>query len=357
MSGSKPPVAGAGPVRERHRFDAAALTDWLTGHLPGFDGPLELLQFSGGQSNPTFLLHAASGDYVLRKQPPGKLLPSAHAIDREYRVMGALAGSGVPVPRMRLYCEDASVIGTPFYVMDFVPGRIFDDPLLPGLSPDERSAVYLEMGERLAALHAFDWRAAGLEDFGRHAGYVERQLARWGKPFAPGGGADSPLMSRLLEWLAGRLPAADEVSLTHGDYRLGNLIYAPGAPRVLAVLDWELATLGHPLADLAFNCMTYHLPAGHPVAPGFVGVDLAALGIPDEASYLAAYARALGLDAIPDWRFFMVFSLFRTAAIQHGVWQRARQGNAASATAALFGESYRMVADAGWQLAQRDEGA
>jgi aminoglycoside phosphotransferase (APT) family kinase protein len=347
------PVPGTGPVRSSQRFDARSLSAWLAVSLPGYRGPADLLQFKGGQSNPTFLLRASSGDYVLRKQPPGKLLPSAHAVDREFRVMGALAGSAVPVPRMRLYCDDPAVIGTPFYVMDFVRGRIFNDPLLPELAPAERASLYREMAEKLAALHEFDWRSAGLDDFGRHEAYVERQLARWGRPFAPGGGADSPVMGRLLAWLSEHRPAADECCLIHGDYRLGNLMFAPEAPEIVAVLDWELATLGHPLADLAFNCMTYYLPAGHPVAAGFLGADIAKLGIPDEASYLAGYGKARGLGEIPAWRFFMVFSLFRTAAIQHGVWQRALRGNAASDTAALFADSYRMVADAGWQLAQR----
>jgi aminoglycoside phosphotransferase (APT) family kinase protein len=346
-------VPGTRPVRSAHRFDQSALQAWLAASLPGFRGPIDVLQFKGGQSNPTFLLRSPSGDYVLRKQPPGKLLPSAHAIDREYRVMGALAGSAVPVPGMYLYCDDPAVIGTPFYVMEFLEGRIFTDPLLPGLNSSERSSIYLEMATRLAALHAFDWRSAGLEDFGRHGSYVQRQLSRWGRPFGPGGDADAPVMSRLLAWLAERSPSADETSLIHGDYRLGNLMFAADVPEVVAVLDWELATLGHPLADLAFNCMTWYLPAGHPVAAGFVGADTAVLGIPDEDTYVKAYADALGLAEIPDRQYFMVFSLFRTAAIQHGVWQRAMRGNAASDTAALFGDSYRMVAEAGWQLAQQ----
>jgi len=349
----RPPVPGTRPVRSAHRFDESALQDWLTDTLTGFRGPVDVLQFKGGQSNPTFLLQSPSGNYVLRKQPPGKLLPSAHAIDREYRVMGALAGSAVPVPSMMLFCEDPSVIGTPFYVMEFLEGRVLTDPLLPELAAAERSSVYREMATGLAALHAFDWRSAGLEDFGRHGGYVRRQLSRWGRPFAPGGDADVPVMSRLLEWLSERIPAADETSLIHGDYRLGNLVIAPDAPRLVAVLDWELATLGHPLSDLAYNCMTWYLPAGHPVAPGFVGADTAPLGIPDEEAYVKIYADALGLREIPEWQYFMVFSLFRTAAIQHGVWQRAVRGNAASETAMLFGDSYRMVADAGWQLARK----
>lgn len=356
MTGADPPsVAGTQSVHSAHRFDESALQDWLTASLTSFRGPVEILQFKGGQSNPTFLLQSPSGRYVLRKQPPGKLLPSAHAIDREYRVMGALAGSAVPVPTMVVYCADPDVIGTPFYVMEFLPGRIFTDPLLPGLTAAERGSIYREMATRLAALHAFDWRTAGLEDFGRQGGYVQRQLARWGRPFGPGGEADAPVMSRLLEWLAERSPACDETSLIHGDYRLGNLIFAPDAPQVVAVLDWELATLGHPLADLAYNCMTWHLPAGHPVAAGFNGVATGPLGIPDEADFVKFYAQALGLQDIPDWRYFLVFSLFRTAAIQHGVWLRAMRGNAASETAVLFGDSYRMVADAGWRLAQEKQ--
>jgi aminoglycoside phosphotransferase (APT) family kinase protein len=344
-------ATATGPVRPRHRFDEAVLEAWLRAELPGFGGLDEVRQFKGGQSNPTYLVRADCGDFVLRKQPPGKLLPSAHAVDREYRVMGALYGSAVPVPRMRLYCDDPSVLGTPFYLMDFVHGRIFEDPLLPGLAPEARNAVYREMVTRLAALHAFDWRAAGLGDFGRQEGFVERQLARWGRPFGPGGDGDSPVMSRLLAWLAQYRPATAETSLIHGDYRLGNLLYAAEAHDIVAVLDWELATLGHPLADLAFNCMTYHLPAGHPVAAGLVGADLAALGIPSEQDFVAEYARARAIANIPDWRYFMVFSLFRTAAIQHGVWQRALRGNAASETALLFADSYRLVADAGWRLA------
>lgn len=346
-------ATATGPVQPRHCFDEAALAAWLEENLPGFAGLAEVLQFRGGQSNPTFLVRSASGDLVLRKQPSGKLLPAAHAIDREYRVMRALHGGHVPVPRMRLYCDDPSVIGTPFYLMDLVEGRILKDPLLPELARTERAAIYREMGARLAAIHAFDWQAAGLRDFGRQDGYLERQLARWGRPFGPGGEADSPVMSRLLTWLAEYRPQSGETSLIHGDYRLGNLMYAPTTPDIVAVLDWELATLGHPLADLAFNCMTYHLPAGHPIAAGFVGADLAALGIPSEESYITEYARDRGLADIPDWPYFEIFSLFRTAAIQHGVWQRALRGNAASETAALFEDSYQMVADAGWQLARR----
>jgi aminoglycoside phosphotransferase (APT) family kinase protein len=344
---------GAGPISRRHAFDTVALGTWLAKHLGGEVAPLCVWQFTGGQSNPTFLLETSDGDeYVLRKQPPGDLLSSAHAIDREFRVMTALAGSNVPVPRLRGYCEDPDVIGTPFYLMDYQPGRIFTDPLLPTLTPIERTSAYDAMNEALARLHAFDWREAGLGDYGKSERFIERQLARWSKQYAASRTDDVPAMDRLRDWLEANIPDDEQAAVVHGDYRLGNLIFSADAPRIVAVLDWELSTIGHPLSDLAFNCMTYYLPAGHPISTGFVGVDLAALGIPDEATFLDAYARRSGYDPRPHWRFYMAFSLFRTAAIQQGVYARARKGNAASTTAALFGESYRLVADAGLRLAK-----
>ncbi|GMV46806.1 MAG: phosphotransferase family protein [Burkholderiaceae bacterium] len=341
---SRTPRPGTRPVAARHAFDAAALERWLGREVAGFAGPVEVLQFAGGQSNPTFLLTTPAAEYVLRKKPPGRLLATAHAIDREYRIMRALAGSGVPVPTMRAYCEDAAVIGTPFYVMDYQAGRIFTDPLLPALAPAERGAAYRDMGATLARLHALDWRALGLADFGRPERFVERQLARWSRQYEASRTDDVPAMERLGAWLAEHLPADEHAAITHGDYRIGNIIYAGDAPRIAAVLDWELSTIGHPLADLAYNCMTYHLPAGHPISAGFVGIDLAAHGIPGEDEYLATYAAASGIDPRPHWRFYMVFSLYRTAAIQQGVYARALEGNAASSTAEQFGESYRMVA-------------
>lgn len=342
--------AGTRRVAARHVFDTTALEVWLSHHLEGFAGPLDVLQFTGGQSNPTFLLTASTGEYVLRKQPPGDLLPSAHAIDREYRVMRALAGSGVPVPTVLCYCDEPDIIGTPFYVMDYQPGRILTDPLLPDLTPTERTTAYDAMNEALAKLHAFDWRGAGLVDYGRPENFIARQLARWSKQYAASCTDDVPAMERLRDWLTAHIPDDEQAAITHGDYRLGNLIYAADTPRLLAVLDWELSTIGHPFSDLAFNCMTYHLPAGHPVSAGFVGVDLRRLGIPDEDAYLHAYARRSGLDPRPHWRFYMAFSLFRTAAIQQGVYARALRGNASSTTAHLFGESYRLVAEAGMHL-------
>lgn len=341
---------GLRAVSSRHQFDTTALVDWLSQHLVGFSGPVEVLQFIGGQSNPTFLLGAASGEYVLRRKPPGDLLPSAHAIDREYRVISALSTSGVPVPVVRIYCEDPDVIGTPFYVMDYQPGRIFTDPLLPGLTGAERGSAYDAMNAALASLHTFDWRGAGLEDFGRPERFVERQLARWSKQYESSRTEDCPPMERLRDWLARNIPDDELASITHGDFRIGNLIYATESPKVSAVLDWELSTIGHPFSDLAFNCMTYHLPAGHPVSAGFLGADLKSLGIPDEDTYLETYAQRTGFDPRPHWRFYMAFSLFRTAAIQQGVYARSLRGNASSNTAHLFGESYRLVADAGVRL-------
>jgi aminoglycoside phosphotransferase (APT) family kinase protein len=338
-------------VSARHRFDEAALAGWLDAHLPGYAGPLAITQFADGQSNPTFHLAAASGEYVLRKKPPGELLPSAHAIDREYRVLGALAGSAVPVPRTRAYCDDAGVIGTAFYVMDYVAGRIYTDPLLPAMAAAERARTYDAMNQALANLHAFDWRAAGLSDYGKPERFVERQIARWGRQYVATRTDDVPAMEAVMRWLEAQPPADERAAIAHGDFRIGNLVFSLQAPQVAAILDWELATIGHPFADLAYNCMGYYLPAGHPVSPGFLGADLRALGIPAEEEYLAAYARRSGLDPRPHWRYYVVFSLFRIAAIQQGVYARALKGNASSEHAATFGESYRMVAQTALRLA------
>jgi len=362
--------AGTRPVGERHRIDTARLMAWLSDRLRGVDDRhYEVRQFAGGQSNPTYLLRTAGGDLVLRKQPSGKLLAAAHAVDREWRILQALADAAVPVPRLRLYCDDPEVIGTPFYVMDYVPARVMQDPALPGLEPPVRSRIYADMARILAALHTLDWRALGLADFGRGEGFLARQLKRWGEPFRIAAGATGDAggedeagsaepgvaaMRRLLEWLDdGPLPA-ETVSLIHGDYRIGNLMLAESDGRIAAVLDWELATLGHPLSDLAYNCAAYYLPAGHPVSIGLRGLDAAALGIPDEAQFVSWYTEHAGTELDPaEWHFFKVFSLFRIAAIQHGVYQRARRGNAASDNARLFGDSYRLVAETALELIGR----
>ena len=335
------------PVLDNHRFDEAALTRHLAGHMPGFAGPCVVRQFQGGQSNPTFHLSTAAGDYVLRKKPPGPLLPSAHAVDREYRILAALKDSGVPVPRVHLLCADEQVIGTTFFVMDHVPGRVFPDRALPGVAPEHRAAIYADMGRVLARLHAVDWRQAGLDGFGRPGNYVGRQVERWAGQYAASRVGDEPAMDRLAAWLAARAPAADETTIAHGDYRLGNLIIHPSEPRVVAVLDWELATLGHPLADLAYSCLAWRLP---PDLQGIAGVHVP--GLPNEADYVRDYCGHTGRDGVPDLEFFLAFSLFRWAAIAAGVYRRALDGTAADARGREAGEKFRALAEIGWRTAQ-----
>ncbi len=338
------------PVREGHRFDERRLAEYLAQTLPGFMGSMELRQFQGGQSNPTFLVESNARRWVLRKKPPGKLLPSAHMVEREYRVIRALAGTDVPVAPAPLLCEDASVIGTPFYVMEFVDGRVFTDPGLADLRAEERSAIYDAMNDTLARLHKVDWRGVGLGDFGRPENYVARQIARWSKQYEASKTGEVPEMDRLIAWLPQNIPARDETTLVHGDFRLGNMIFHLREPRVIAVLDWELSTLGHPLSDLAYNCMLYHLPADLPTVRGFGDVDLAALGIPDERAYVAGYVRRTGRDPGADWPFYLAFSFFRYAAIVQGVYARALQGNASSATGEQLGRMAPRLAAIGWRL-------
>lgn len=337
-------------VLPNHRFDEQALAGYLREHLPGFAGDLVVRQFQGGQSNPTFHLAAGGGQYVLRKKPPGKLLPSAHAVDREYRVMRALAGSDVPVPRMHLLCTDENVIGQMFYLMDYVPGRVFaGDRTLPSCPPAERAVMYDDMNRVLAALHRVDWRAVGLEGFGRPEAYFARQIARWSKQYEASRTEDVPSMERLMRWLPEQKPPPDEAAIVHGDFRLGNLIYHATEPRIAAVLDWELATLGHPLADLGYNLLTYRLPAS---AGGVPEADMVARGLPSEAEYVASYCRRTGRADVPALEFTVVFSIFRFAAIVAGVYRRALDGNAADARALTRGAMFREVADLAWQTAQ-----
>ena len=331
-----------------HRFDEGRLAEYFRANLPGFTEPLDVRQFQGGQSNPTFHLQTGAGEFVLRKQPPGLLLPSAHAVDREYRVQEALAGSAIPVAPMRLLCRDRDVIGTMFYVMDYVPGRVFTDRALPGMVPAERTAIYSDMNRVIAALHGVDWRAAGLEGFGKPEGYVGRQIDRWTRQYLAAALDPVPEMDHLMAWLPKHNTVRDETSIAHGDFRLGNLLFHPTEPRVVAVLDWELATLGHPLADLAYNCIPWRL---HVDMEGLVGAD--APGIPDEAGYVAEYCRLTGRDGVPELDFFVVFSLFRWAAIAAGVYRRALDGNAADARAMDVGAKFRSLAEAAWALAQR----
>ena len=335
-------------------FDAQRLGEYLRAYIGPLQLPLRVSQFEGGQSNPTYLLEDARGQrWVLRRKPPGKLLPSAHAVDREYRVMSALAGSDVPVPRMRVLCTDESVIGTAFYVMDWVAGRIFWDPRLPGLAPGERGALFDEMNRVIAALHRVDPQAVGLGDYGKPGQYVARQIARWSQQYRASQTEPMPAMENLMQWLPEHVPQGDEVAVVHGDFRMDNLIFHPSEPRVLAVLDWELSTLGHPLADFAYHCMAWRLGPGQ--FRGMSGEDLGALGIPTEAQYVAAYCRRTGRDQVPreQWEFFLAFNMFRLSAILQGVLARALQGNAASAEALDAGARARPLAEAAWAQVQR----
>ncbi|MCD0505700.1 phosphotransferase family protein, partial [Bordetella petrii] len=308
---------------------------------------------AGGQSNPTYLLEDTNGSRVLRKQPPGNLLPSAHAIDREYRVMAALAGTAVPVPPMLHYCADSKVIGTPFYLMGYAQGRVFMDPALPGLDPAERGAIYAETGRVLAALHAVKPDQAGLGDYGRAGDYFARQVARWTRQYRDTATQPIAAMDALIDWLPQHLPADDgQVCLVHGDYRIDNLIFAADAPRAIALLDWELSTLGHPLADLAYHCMAWRIPPS--LWRGIAGLDLPALGIPDETGFVAAYCRERGMQAPANWDFYLAYSFFRIAAILQGVYARAQAGNAAAADAREMGARVAPLAELGWQAACRE---
>jgi len=343
---------GLVPVRDNHRFDECVLQSYLSSVLSDFAGSMEVLQFRGGQSNPTFHIGSSEKEYVLRKKPPGRLLASAHAVDREYRVLRALLDSDVPVPRVLHFCADDAVIGTPFYVMEYLPGRILRDPLLPDMDAAERGAIYDAMNDVLARLHNLDWAAAGLEDYGKPDNYITRQVALWSRQYEASKTGDVPAMDELMNWLPGNIPADTSTSIVHGDFRLENLMFDEEEPKVIALLDWELSTLGHPLSDLAFNCMTYHLPCDNKIARGFVGTDAVSLGIPSENDYVSAYCERTGREGIADWAFFMAFSLFRTAAIQQGVYARALKGNASSETAHLFGKTFPVVAEQGWALVE-----
>ena len=338
-----------GPVRAAHRFDEAALERYLASHVAGFAGPLSVQQFGGGQSNPTFLLTAGGRRYVLRKKPPGQLLKSAHQVDREYRIMKALAATDVPVPKMHALCEDESVIGTSFYVMDFLEGRIFRDPQLPGLAPAERAAIYDSMNDVLARLHKVDFASVGLGDFGKPGNYFERQIARWITQYRAAQTDDIADMERLIEWMPLNIPKDDSVSIAHGDYRLENTIFHPTEPKMIAVLDWELSTIGHPLADLAYNCMGYHVQ--NPRQGGLVGVDFAASGIPAERDYVAKYCARVGRGRIDNWSFYVSFAVFRLASIAQGVYKRGLDGNASSETAATFCNTCQFLAGHAWRLA------
>jgi len=324
--------AGTTAVREGYRFDEAALAGWMAANVAGFAGPLTVEQFKGGQSNPTYKLVTPGHAYVLRRKPPGELLKGAHAVEREARVLSALGGAGFPVAHVHGLCTDDDVIGTWFYVMDMVEGRIFWDATFPEVSAGERPAYFDAMNATIAQLHGIDHEAVGLGDYGKPGNYFERQIGRWSKQYlADTDAGRDPDMDRLIAWLPANIPAGDETAIVHGDFRCDNMIFHPTEPRVLAVLDWELSTLGHPLADFAYHAMMYRMPP-HIVA-GLAGADLAVLNIPAEADYVAAYCRRTGRAAIPAYEFYIAFNLFRLAAIFHGIKGRAIRGTAASAHA------------------------
>jgi aminoglycoside phosphotransferase (APT) family kinase protein len=351
---------GTQPVSSRHAFDVAALERHLQRELPGFAGPLRVEQFKGGQSNPTYKLVTPARTYAMRSKPgpASKLLPSAHAIEREFRVMHALAGTGVPVAQMLLLCNDEAVIGRAFYLMQFVEGRVLWDQALPGLAPRGRGEIYDEMNRVIAALHRVDVQAAGLADYGKPGNYFVRQLARWSKQYQASQLQTIVEMDRLIDWLPAHLPASaldeSQVSVVHGDFRLDNLIFDAQAPRITAVLDWELSTLGHPLADFSYHCMAWHIPPG--VFRGIGGLDLAALGIPSERDYVRRYCERTGRtdpDAVmADWNFYLAYNLFRLAAITQGIAKRAADGTAASAQARTTGNTTGTLARMAWQFAQ-----
>lgn len=349
---AKDSMSGTTPVREQHQFDVDALYEYLKGEIAGLTAPLEVEQFKGGQSNPTYKLTAGDRQFVLRRKPPGKLLKSAHAVDREYRVITALQGSDVPVAKTWCLCEDESVIGTAFYVMDFVDGRIFWDPSLPGLAAEERSAIYAEECRVIAALHQVDYGALGLSDYGRAGNYFERQIARWTKQYQASEATAIESMEKLIDWLPENIPVGDETSVVHGDYRLDNMIFHPTEPRVVAVLDWELSTLGHPLADFSYHCMTWRAPQG---MRGLLGVDLQSLGIPSETAHVQQYCSAVGRPPIDqnDWDFYMAYNQFRLGGILQGIAGRIAAGTAASSQAQMMAAMAKPVADIGWGTAQQ----
>lgn len=329
-----------------------ALAAYLEAHVEDFRGPLVATKFKGGQSNPTYLIDAASGKYVLRRKPPGKLLASAHAMDREFRVLHALRSSAVPVAQPLHLCTDDSVIGSMFYLMTFVPGRIFWDPALPELEVAQRGAHYHAAIDALIALAQLDVAASGLADYGKPGNYFARQVARWTEQYRAAETESLYAMEQLISWLPGKVPADDgRIALVHGDFRIDNLMWANDGPRLLAIVDWELSTLGHPYADLAYFCMALRLPR-NPILPGLAGVDRGALGIPDEAALIERFANATKLDPLPHWNFLLAFQFFRLAAIAQGVLKRALQGNASSERALQAGAMARTIAELGAALAQ-----
>ncbi len=344
--------SGTSPVRPGFELDLAALSGWMEAEVADFSGPLSVEQFKGGQSNPTYKLVTPGKSYVLRRKPPGQLLKGAHAVEREAEVMAKLGPSGFPVPRCHGLCTDDSVIGSWFFVMDMVEGRIFWDATFPEVDREERPAYFAAMNSTIAQLHNLDYAALGLGAYGKPGNYFERQIGRWSRQYLEdeAAGRDAG-MDHLVEWLPARIPAGDQTSLVHGDFRCDNMIFHPTEPRILAVLDWELSTLGHPLADFAYHAMMYRMPAD--IVAGLHGADLARLNIPDEQEYVAAYCKARGIDSIADWDFYVAFNLFRLAAIFHGIRGRVARGTAANARARERAENYPRLVGLALEAAER----
>ncbi len=355
MSSAQAENAGTEPVRAALRFDETRLTAWLHENIQGYAGPLTIEQFKGGQSNPTYKLITPHAAYVLRRKPPGELLKGAHAVEREAKVLTALGSAGFPVAHAHALCTDESFIGTWFYVMDMVEGRIFWDATFPDVPRAERPAYFDAMNATLATLHGIDYAAIGLSDYGRPGNYFARQIDRWSKQYlADEDAGRDENMDRLMDWLPAHIPPGDESAIVHGDFRCDNMIFHPTEPRILAVLDWELSTLGHPLADFTYNAMMYRMPP-HIVA-GLAGADIAALNIPSEAEYVAAYCRRTKRREIAGYDFYMAFNFFRIAAIFHGIKGRVIRGTAASAQARERVKVFPELADIAWQQTKLKEG-
>lgn len=345
--------AGTKTVSAQHAFDVQALTTWLNANTGAAFRDIRVEQFKGGQSNPTFKLITPDKAYVLRAKPGpvAKLLPSAHAIEREYAVMTALAKAHIPVPRTLALCEDESIIGRAFFVMEMVEGRIFWDPALPGMTPPDRATIFDEMNRVIAALHQVDYAAIGLADYGKPGNYFQRQISRWTRQYQASETEKIEAMDKLIAWLPAHIPAGDETAIVHGDYRMDNLIFHPTESRILAILDWELSTLGHPLADFAYHAMAWHVRPD--LFRGLKGLDLAALGIPAIADYAATYCARTGRAGIDNFDYYIAYNLFRMAGILQGIMKRVVDGTAASDQAVAMGKAARPLAELGWQIASR----
>jgi aminoglycoside phosphotransferase (APT) family kinase protein len=353
MKSRQEQFSGTRDTLEAHQFDPEPLQEYMLSHVEGFHGPLTVRQFRGGQSNPTYLLESPSGKYVLRRKPPGKLLKSAHAVDREYRVISALYGADFPVPRPYVLCKDEEIVGTMFFIMEFVEGRIFWDLDLPDSDPGERRAIYEHTNQVIADLHNFDYEQIGLSDFGKPGNYFARQISRWSKQYAASETSKITAMNKLIEWLPGNIPDDESATVVHGDYRLDNMIIHPTEPRIIAVLDWELSTIGHPLGDFTYHLMAWQLPEIGIGSTGLQGKDLEALGIPSEEEYVARYCAKTGRhDGIANRDFYSAYNLFRIAAILQGIAGRVRDGTAASVHAERVANAVAPLASLGWEYAQ-----